>query len=136
MGVADVERLHNLVDVSLKSPEFGIVNFKGLHELLHGILSHIGLRYDGKSLKEVHHEARLERPSDKKEIIKTSERVPIESAEENPRGETSDSEDEEEKTEEEKKKVFEGDQISSNSHESEHASKTDEVISKDQEVES
>ncbi|XP_031561809.1 uncharacterized protein LOC116297676 [Actinia tenebrosa] len=140
MGVADVERLHNLVDLSLKSQEFGIVNFKGLHELLHGILTHIGLKYDGKSLKEVRNGASLERPSDKEEIIKTSKGVPIESGE-SARGDKTSGSEEEERPEDEDKEVFEGDhdQISS-LHEREqleqHDSKTDEEISKDQDVES
>ncbi|KAK3728562.1 hypothetical protein QZH41_011643 [Actinostola sp. cb2023] len=50
MGVSELETLRNLVDSSLKSPEYGVVNFHHLHRVLHGILSHLGLKYDGKDL--------------------------------------------------------------------------------------
>ena len=41
---AEVE-LHRLVDLALRSPEAGVVNFNHLHTLLHAILNHIGLNY-------------------------------------------------------------------------------------------
>lgn len=44
MGV-EVE-LHRLVDLALRSPDAGVVNFNHLHTLLHAILNHIGLSYD------------------------------------------------------------------------------------------
>ena len=44
MGAAT--ELHRLVDLALRSPDAGVVNFNHLHELLHAILNHIGLRYD------------------------------------------------------------------------------------------
>ena len=42
---ADME-LHRLVDLALRSPDAGVVNFNHLHTLLHAILNHIGLSYD------------------------------------------------------------------------------------------
>lgn len=50
MGVSEIETLRGLVDSSLRSPEYGIVNFHHLHKVLHGILSHLGLHFDGKQL--------------------------------------------------------------------------------------
>ena len=41
-------QLHSLVDLALRSPEAGVVNFNHLHTLLHSILNHIGLRCDPK----------------------------------------------------------------------------------------
>ncbi|XP_068744363.1 restin homolog [Montipora capricornis] len=41
---AEVE-LHRLVDLALRSPDAGVVNFNHLHTLLHAILNHIGLNY-------------------------------------------------------------------------------------------
>ena len=38
--------LHRLVDLALRSPDAGVVNFNHLHTLLHAILNHIGLSYD------------------------------------------------------------------------------------------
>ncbi|XP_022797870.1 uncharacterized protein LOC111336105 [Stylophora pistillata] len=38
--------LHRLVDLALRSPDAGVVNFNHLHSLLHAILNHIGLSYD------------------------------------------------------------------------------------------
>ena len=42
---AEIE-LHRLVDLALRSPDVGVVNFNHLHTLLHAILNHIGLSYD------------------------------------------------------------------------------------------
>lgn len=42
---AEIE-LHRLVDLALRSPDAGVVNFNHLHTLLHAILNHIGLSYD------------------------------------------------------------------------------------------
>lgn len=42
---AEVE-LHRLVDLALRSPDAGVVNFNHLHTLLHAILNHIGLSFD------------------------------------------------------------------------------------------
>lgn len=47
MGAAT--ELHKLVDLALRSPDAGIVNFNHLHTLLHAILNHIGLSYDPRS---------------------------------------------------------------------------------------
>lgn len=47
MGVSDIEKLRGLVDSSLHSPDYGVVNFHQLHKVLHGILSHLGLQFDG-----------------------------------------------------------------------------------------
>lgn len=44
MGAAT--ELHRLVDLALRSPDAGVVNFNHLHTLLHAILNHIGLSYD------------------------------------------------------------------------------------------
>lgn len=44
MGAAT--ELHRLVDLALRSPDAGVVNFNHLHKLLHAILNHIGLSYD------------------------------------------------------------------------------------------
>ena len=52
MGVSELENLRSLVDSSLRSPEYGIVNFHHLHKVLHGILSHLGLKYDGKDVEK------------------------------------------------------------------------------------
>ena len=41
--------LHRLVDLALRSPDAGVVNFNHLHTLLHAILNHIGLSYDPRS---------------------------------------------------------------------------------------
>ena len=41
--------LHRLVDLALRSPDAGVVNFNHLHTLLHAILNHIGLSYDALS---------------------------------------------------------------------------------------
>ena len=41
-------QLHSLVDLALRSPEAGVVNFNHLHTLLHSILNHIGLSCDSK----------------------------------------------------------------------------------------
>lgn len=42
---AEVE-LHRLVDLALRSPDAGVVNFNHLHTLLHAILNHIGLSFN------------------------------------------------------------------------------------------
>lgn len=47
MGAAT--ELHRLVDLALRSPDAGVVNFNHLHTLLHAILNHIGLSYDPRS---------------------------------------------------------------------------------------
>ena len=47
MGAAS--ELHRLVDLALRSPNAGVVNFNHLHKLLHAILNHIGLSYDSLS---------------------------------------------------------------------------------------
>lgn len=47
MGAAT--ELHRLVDLALRSPDAGVVNFNHLHTLLHAILNHIGLSYDSRS---------------------------------------------------------------------------------------
>ena len=47
MGAAT--ELHRLVDLALRSPDAGVVNFNHLHTLLHAILNHIGLSYDSLS---------------------------------------------------------------------------------------
>lgn len=47
MGAAT--ELHRLVDLALRSPDAGVVNFNHLHKLLHAILNHIGLSYDALS---------------------------------------------------------------------------------------
>ena len=44
MGAAT--ELHRLVDLALRSPDAGVVNFNHLHTLLHAILNHIGLSFD------------------------------------------------------------------------------------------
>lgn len=41
--------LHRLVDLALRSPDAGVVNFNHLHTLLHAILNHIGLSYDPRN---------------------------------------------------------------------------------------
>ena len=41
--------LHKLVDLALRTPDVGVVNFNHLHTLLHAILNHIGLMYDPQS---------------------------------------------------------------------------------------
>ena len=35
--------LHSLVDLALRNPDVGVVNFNHLHQLLHAILNHIGI---------------------------------------------------------------------------------------------
>lgn len=47
MGAAT--ELHRLVDLALRSPDAGVVNFNHLHTLLHAILNQIGLSYDPRS---------------------------------------------------------------------------------------
>lgn len=50
MGVSELEKLRVLVDSSLHSPDYGVVNFQQLHKVLHGILSHLGLQFDGNTV--------------------------------------------------------------------------------------